>query len=187
MTTVKCEALRRGAIENANLHRPVRIGIESTTHGDSVLKRIVFLEALPHALEWKSVHGSDGVQKLLASPCEPDADNPDVELVLQGKLQSVYREARRRIREVLKLRRIVIRADECTNDEWRNHQRAYIQLYVELREGYTGAHGIEYRALLHEVFRLGNVHVDPRERDPGADLVLPLTGISHSCVTSRGW
>ncbi len=187
MTTVKCEALRRGAIEGAKLHRELKSGIESTSRGDSVLKRIAFLEDLPHMLEQKLARGSDGVQQLLASPCEREANSPDVELVLQGKLLSIYGEARRRIREVLKVQRIVLRADECTNDDWRTHRRMYVQLYLELREGYYGALGIEHRELLHRVFQLGNVHVHPRKRDPGADLVLPLTGIPHSCVTTKRW
>lgn len=187
MTTVKCEALRRGANESTALHQELKSGIESTSRGDSVLKRIAFLEGLPHALEQKLTRGSDGVQQLLASPCEREANNPDVELVLQGKLLSIYGEARRRIREVLKVQRIVLRADECTNDDWRNHRRTYVHLYLELREGYYGELGVEHKTFLHRVFRLGNVHMHPRKRDPDADLVLPLTGIPHSCVTSKGW
>ncbi len=187
MTTVKCEALRRGANESTALHEEVGRGIESTTRGDSVTKRIAFLGRLSHMLEVYSRHGSDGVQQLLASPCEREANNPDVELVLQGKLLSIYGEARRRIREVLKVQRIVLRADERTNDDWRNHRWTYVQLYLELREGYYGELGVEHKALLHRVFRLGNVHMHPRKRDPDADLVLPLTGIPHNCVTSKGW
>lgn len=187
MVTVKYEVLRRGSIECAALHEEVGSGIESTTRGDSVTKRIAFLEKLPHMLEVYSRHGSDGVQQLLTTPCEAGARNSDVERVLQGKLQSVYSEACSRIRRVLSIQRIVLRADECTNDDWRNHRRTYVQLYLELREGYYGELGVDHRTLLHEVFRLGNVHAHPRERDPHADLVLSLTGIHHDHVTSKGW